>query len=107
MNFRTIKLKFSLYCSPRNDFKNTCLVASVDRSLQLDLTKRAYGENKKWWRALQQNMVPETDPDYPFALLGNHGWDQLHPFVPIATNDYTEGELDAMIDYYADKRYII
>ena len=52
-------------------------------------------------------MVPETDPDYPFALLGNHGWDQIHPFVPIATNDYTEGELDAMIDYYADKRYII
>ena len=82
-------------------------MASVDRNLQLDLTKRVYGENKKWWRALQQNMVPETDPDYPFALLGNHGWDQLHPFVPIATNDYTEGELDAMIDYYADKRYII
>jgi len=91
----------------KNDFKNACLVASVDRNLQLDLTKRVYGENKKWWRALQQNMVPETDPDYPFALLGNHGWDQLHPFVPIATNDYTEGELDAMIDYYADKRYII
>ena len=90
----------------KNDYKNACLVASVDRHLQLDLTKRAFGENKIWWRALQQEMIPETDPDYPFALLGNHGWDQLHPFIPVSTQDYTEGELDAMIDYYADKRYI-
>ena len=88
----------------KSDFKNACVLASVDRRYQLDLTKRAQGEEKKWWRALNHEMVPNTDPDYPFALLGNHGWDKLHPFIPISTQNYTEGEIDAMIDYYADKR---
>ena len=88
----------------KSDFKNACLLASVDRRYQLDLTKRAVGEEKKWWRALNREMIPETDPDYPFALLGNHGWDKLHPFIPISTHNYTDGEIDTMIDFYVDKR---
>ena len=46
------------------------------------------------------------DPDYPFVLLGNHGWQHMHPFIPIENTNYTPGEMDVMIDYYTDKRLV-
>ena len=49
-------------------------------------------------------MRPDIEPDYPFYHLGDHGWDKMHPFIPIETTKYTAGELDVMIDYYVDKR---
>ena len=49
-------------------------------------------------------MKPELESDYPFDLLGDEGWKTMNPFVPIETSNYTEGELDVMIDFYTDKK---
>ena len=39
--------------------------------------------------ALQAKMVPETQSYYPFALLGQEGWEALDPFLPMEVGRYT------------------
>ena len=98
-------MKQNLYYS--SDYKNAAIITSVDRNLQLKLHNKRVVKNqkiRKWWHEKAKRMVPDTDPDFPFALLGNHGWDKLHPFVPIEVTNYNDGEMDAMIDFYVDKR---
>ena len=36
----------------------------------------------------------------PFNLLREEGCRTLGPFIPVEVGNYTEAELDAMIDYY-------
>ena len=50
-------------------------------------------------------MVPYTESGYPFDVLGEEGWVQMNPFVPIEIPSYSKEELDTMIDYYVDKKY--
>lgn len=87
-----------------DDYKNACVVSSVDKTLSLKMEGRLTGELKNRWRAQAMNMVPDQKSDYPFALLDNHGWQKMHPFIPIETSNYSEGELDAMIDHFVDKK---
>lgn len=49
-------------------------------------------------------MVPYTESGYPFDVLGEEGWVQMNPFVPIEIPSYSKEELDTMIDYYVDKK---
>jgi len=57
--------------------------------------------------ALQAKMVPETQSYYPFALLGQEGWEALDPFLPMEVGRYTSQELDTMIDYHVERRYLL
>jgi len=100
----------------KQDFKNSCVMASVDRVLRVKLERRPRGKSiRKYWNYHMFNglgftggrtVTPGMDPDYPFVLLGNHGWQHMHPFIPIETTNYTPGEMDVMIDYYTDKSFI-
>ena len=50
-------------------------------------------------------MKPDVESsDYPFDLLGEEGFRTMNPFVPIEMTNYSDGELDVMIDYFTDKR---
>ena len=51
-------------------------------------------------------MVPDTRTNYPFVLLGEEGWRIMDPFIPIEVTPYSKSEMDTMIDFYVDKRYI-
>ena len=91
----------------KSDYKNSCVVSSVDRKLRLNMNRRVHGRStKKYWNINATDFKPNTVPDYPFVLLGDHGWQHMHPFIPIETTNYTPGELDVMIDYYTDKRFV-
>ena len=99
-----LSLLVSLKHLLKDDYKNACVVSSVDQSLSLKMEERAYGELKNRWRSQAFDMKPDATADYPFALLNNHGWQKMHPFIPIETTNYSEGELDAMIDHLVDKK---
>lgn len=87
----------------RKDSRNQILFASVDKSLVLkEMHERVKG--RQWWYPQQKNMVPSEKSCFPFTLLGKEGWDAMHPFVPIELPEFTESELDTMIDFYMDKR---
>ena len=51
-------------------------------------------------------MVPDTRSTFPFALLSQEGWELMDPFVPVEVNPYSKFEMNTMIDYFVDKRYI-
>ena len=96
----------------KSDYKNSCVMASVDKMLTLKMDKRPRTSGfrpapPKYWTVNSDNYKPPImEPDYPFVLLGDHGWQHMHPFIPIETANYTPGELDVMIDYYTDKRLV-
>jgi hypothetical protein len=96
----------------KSDYKNSCVMGSVDKMLNLKMDKRPTTPGfrpapPKYWTVNSDNYKPPImEPDYPFVLLGDHGWQQMHPFIPIETANYTPGELDVMIDYYTDKRLV-
>ena len=96
----------------KSDYKNSCVMGSVDKMLTLKMDKRPRTPGfrpppPKYWTVNSDNYKPFImEPDYPFVLLGDHGWQYMHPFIPIETANYTPGELDVMIDYYTDKRLV-
>ena len=55
---------------------------------------------------LRKEMVPETQSYYPFALLGQDGWEAMAPFLPIEVGRYTKSEMDTVIDYHVERNYI-
>ena len=57
-------------------------------------------------RELRNRLIPDTEPDYPFYLLGEDGWSALDPFLPVKVPAFSDGEVDTMIDYYVAKRFI-
>ena len=124
-NHKTIDSRFLkvMACSPdelslivaikhllRPDYKNSCVVSSVDHNLNMNLDRprtrpKPRHHHNHWWQRKSFQMGPDIDAvDYPFDLLGNHGWEHMHPFIPIETGNYDREEMDAMIDYYVDKR---
>ena len=89
------------------DFPNCVTVTTVDNSKIIeDKLATKCKKIRHWWKDMEEEMVPDLKPVYPFALLGQEGWEALDPFVPIEVPIYSEGELETMIDYYLDKRYI-
>jgi hypothetical protein len=72
----------------------------------LPLGTRLPGRHNEWWRKKEVDMRPDLISDLPFSLLGEFGWDHLDPFIPIEVLPYTQGELDTMIDFHVDKKYI-
>ena len=80
------------------------MVSTVDKTLDFHLGDKSYSRHKRRWLRLGADMKPELESDYPFDLLGNEGWKTMNPFVPIETSNYTEGELDVLIDFYTDKK---
>ena len=66
---------------------------------------KTHGSNR-YWDTRKRVMVPDTRTNYPFALLGEEGWEYLEPFIPIEVNSYSKSEMDTMIDFYVEKRYI-
>ena len=51
-------------------------------------------------------MLPDTRSTFPFALLSQEGWELMDPFIPVEVNPYSKFEMNTMIDYFVDKRYI-
>ncbi|XP_073981820.1 mitochondrial ribosomal protein S29 [Rhodnius prolixus] len=42
----------------------------------------------------------------PLFLLGKSGFEYINPFLPISVNEYTDMELNSMLDYYEDRRWL-
>ena len=60
----------------------------------------------KYVDKLKVQMRPETQSYYPFALLGQEGWETMAPFVPIEVGRYSKSEMDTVIDYHVERNYI-
>jgi len=60
----------------------------------------------KYVDQLVDKMIPETQSYYPFALLGQEGWEALNPFIPIEVGRYTKAEMDTIIDYHLERNYL-
>ena len=95
-------LKYYFY---RPDYKNACIVSSVDRTLGFFLDPKRRGKDQRRYIRRGLDMKPDVESsDYPFDLLGEEGFRTMNPFVPIEMTNYSDGELDVMIDYFTDKR---
>lgn len=68
-------------------------------------TWKTHGRNR-CWDTRKRIMIPNVKHHYPFALLGEEGWEHFEPFIPIEVNLYSKAEMDTMIDFYGEKRYI-
>jgi len=86
-----------------NDYKNAVIVTSVDKTARV--IKQDPGH--KYWETQEKDFKPDTSSHLPFSLLGQEGWELMDPFIPIEVLPYSEAELDTMIDYYMEKRYIL
>ena len=76
------------------------IVATVDRDAEIMVKK----QDEQWWHKRDAKLAPDTRPCFPFALLGQEGWEAMHPFVPVEVPKYTETELNTLIDYFVEKR---
>lgn len=85
-----------------NDYRNAVIVTSVDRTARIIKTDPA----NTWWRSMEMQMEPDTSSHLPFALLGQKGWEVMEPFIPVEVKPYTEAELDNIIDYYIEKKWL-
>jgi len=94
-------------------FANIVCVTSVDCADSLEpapyypgfRTWKTHGRNR-CWDTRKRIMIPNVKHHYPFALLGEEGWEHFEPFIPIEVNLYSKAEMDTMIDFYGEKRYI-
>lgn len=50
--------------------------------------------------------VSDRDPYLPTDLLGKEGIDFLEPFIPVEVPKYNEEEIQKVMDYYEDRRWI-
>ena len=71
-----------------------------------DITDTTSLRGRRQLEQLAKQMKPEVVSYNPFSLLSQEGWETLAPFVPIQVDRYTKSELDVMIDYYVERRYI-
>ena len=55
---------------------------------------------------MERQMSPNFSSHLPFNLLGEEGWRTFDPFVPVEVGNFTEAELDAMIDYNIERGWI-
>jgi len=97
----------------KGKFPNSVAIVSVDKADALEpapyypgfMTWKTRGSNR-WWDTRKRIMVPQIKPNYPFSLLGEEGWEYCEPFIPIEVESYSKSEMDTMIDFYLEKRYI-
>jgi len=87
----------------RADYKNSVVVGSA--CLGARLNKRV-DPGQRWWMSRELDMTPDTDSHLPFALLGEEGWREFDPFLPVEVVPYSEGEMDAMISYYIERGWL-
>jgi len=97
----------------KSNHPNSVVIASVDKGDALEPAPYYPGYprwksrgNTRYWDTRKRIMVPDVRTNYPFALLGEDGWDCMEPFVPIEVTEYSKSEMDVMIDFYVEKRYI-
>ena len=86
-------------CS-RPDLPNTVVLATADIVDVICIRGLKYVDK------LKVQMRPETQSYYPFALLGQEGWEAMAPFVPIEVGRYSKSEMDTVIDYHVERNYI-
>ena len=60
----------------------------------------------RWYIRMERQMVPNFSSHLPFNMLGEEGWRTFDPFVPVEVGNYSEAELDAMIDYYIERGWL-
>lgn len=68
-----------------NDWRNGIVVGSVDRLA---------------------NDGHRRDSYLPRYLLRQKGWETLDPFIPILVSNYNELEMQSIVDYYVDRRWL-
>ncbi|GFT44963.1 28S ribosomal protein S29, mitochondrial, partial [Nephila pilipes] len=71
----------------QNDWNNAVVITSVDI---LPFNRNA----------------SKQDPYTPHVMLGKEGFEYLDPFIPIETENYTEKEINSVLDYYCDRLWI-
>jgi len=86
-----------------NDYKNAVIVTSVDKTARIIKTDPGH----KHWISKEKDYKPDAASHLPFSLLGQVGWELMDPFVPVEVLPYSEAEMDTMIDYYMEKKYIM
>jgi len=82
------------------DLPNTVVLATADIVDVICIRGLKYVDK------LKVQMRPETQSYYPFALLGQEGWETMAPFVPIEVARYSKSEMDTVIDYHVERNYI-
>jgi len=82
------------------DLPNTVVLATADIVDEISVRGLKHVDQ------LRKRMVPETQSYYPFALLGQDGWEAMAPFLPIEVGRYTKSEMDTVIDYHVERNYI-
>jgi len=86
----------------KNDYKNAVVITTADKTAKLKLKDPP----NRWWISRERDMKPDTESHLPFALLGEGGWSHLEPFIPVEVNNYSEHELNSMIDYNIERRWL-
>ena len=89
-----------------NDYKNAVIVTSACVGAKIYNISEKPDPGHRWYISQERQMVPSFDSHLPFNLLGEEGWRLFDPFVPVQTENYSEAELDAMISYYVERKYI-
>lgn len=85
----------------KGDYPNAVVLTTVDEKDETYLRKMTAFKFDRI-----KSMRPELQAHTPFALLRQEGWELLNPFVPVQIGRYTKSEMDVMIDYYLDRKYI-
>jgi len=89
-----------------NDYNNAIVLTSVCYGAKVQLPDEKPDPGHRWWISKEREMVPDFSSHLPFSLLGEEGWRLLDPFVPVEVENYSESELDAMIDYYTERGWL-
>ena len=89
-----------------NDYNNAIILTSACYGAKVHRPKEKPDPGQRWWISKEREMVPDFSSHLPFSLLGEEGWRLLDPFVPVEVENYSEAELDAMIDYYIERGWL-
>lgn len=90
----------------RNDYKNAVIVTSACSGATIKDVHDKPPPAHRWYIRMERQMVPNFSSHLPFNLLGEEGWRTFDPFVPVEVGNYSEAELDAMIDYYIERGWL-
>ena len=89
-----------------NDYNNAVVLTSACIGAKVFRPQDKPDPGHRWWISQEREMVPEFSSHLPFALLGEEGWRLMDPIVPVEVENYSESELDAMIDYYIERGWL-
>ena len=89
-----------------NDYNNAVILTSACLGAKVHNPKAKPDPGQRWWISREREMVPDFSSHLPFALLGEEGWRLMDPFVPVEVENFSEAEMDAMIDYYIERGWL-